>query len=228
MTHIVPAALPVDFARLGEDVAALDRAGSDRIQWDVMDGQFVPNLTYGADVIAACRPYADCGFEAHVMCERPEELLHTYAQAGCEVVLVHPETLRQPHATLQQLRAQGVRPGLALSPGTPLAAAEPLLDLIEVLLVMTVNPGFGGQSYLASMEPKIAAARTLLDAADHPIELEVDGGIGPDTIARAARAGADVFVSGSALWRYPSFREGIADLRSRAASARGEEVGEQR
>ncbi len=219
VTSIVPAALPVDFARLGEDIAALDRAGADRIQWDVMDGQFVPNLPYGADVIAACRPHATCGFEAHVMCHRPEELLPAYGEAGCEVVLVHPETLRQPHATLQQLRAQGVRPGVALSPGTPLAAAEPLLDLVEVLLVMTVNPGFGGQSYLASMEPKIAAARALIERADPPIELEVDGGIGPDTIARAAAAGADVFVSGSALWRYGSFAEGIADLRVRADAA---------
>ena len=219
--QIVPAALPVDFARLGEDIAALDAAGADRIQWDVMDGKHVPNLTYGADVIAASRGYASCGFEAHVMCERPEELLHTYVEAGCELVLVHPETLRQPHATLQQIRSLGARAGLALSPGTPLAVAEPVLDLVDTLLVMTVNPGFGGQTYIASMEPKIRAARALIDDAGTPTELEVDGGIGPDTIARAAEAGAGAFVSGSALWRYPSFAEGIADLRERAEAARG-------
>lgn len=216
MPAIVPAVLPVDYARLGDDVAALDAAGADRLQWDVMDGQFVPNLTYGPDVIAACRGHARCGFEAHLMMQRPEAMLPRFADAGCELILVHPETLVQPHATLQQVRALGVRAGYALSPGTPLALAEPVLDLLDVLLVMTVNPGFGGQRYLTSMEPKIAAARRLIDDAGGGVELEVDGGIGPDTIAGAARAGARTFTCGTALWRYPSLAEGVADLRARA------------
>jgi ribulose-phosphate 3-epimerase len=218
---IVPSVLPADFARLGEEVAALSDAGVDRIQWDVMDGEFVPNLSFGPDVIAACRPYASCGFEAHLMCWRPEELFERYVAAGCELVIVHPETLRQPHQAYREIRALGARAGLALSPATPLSLAQHVLDLVDLLLVMTVNPGFGGQHYLATMEPKIAAARALIDRGDRAIELEVDGGIGPGTIARAAAAGADVFVSGSALWTYDSRRQGVDDLRARALAARG-------
>jgi ribulose-phosphate 3-epimerase len=216
---IVPSVLPADFARLGEDCQALEQAGVDRIQWDVMDGRYVPNLTFGPDVIAACRKVTSVAFEAHLMCERPEELLPRYVEAGCELVIVHPETLRQPHFTLTEIRRLGARAGLALSPATPLALAEHVTDLVDLLLIMTVNPGFGGQAYLSSMEPKIAAARALIAARGHAIELEVDGGIGPDTIAGAAAAGADVFVSGSALWRYPSFAEGVEDLRARATAA---------
>jgi ribulose-phosphate 3-epimerase len=217
---IVPSVLPADFARLGEDVAALEKAGADRIQWDVMDGRFVPNLTFGPDVIAACRPLVDLGFEAHLMCERPEELLPRYVEAGCELVILHPETLRQPHRTFAQIRELGAKAGIALSPATPLVFAEHVLDLVDLVLVMTVNPGFGGQSYITTMEPKIRAARELIDRSGHTIELEVDGGIGPDTIAAAAAAGADAFISGSALWKYGDFAEGIADLRSRAEAAR--------
>jgi ribulose-phosphate 3-epimerase len=216
---IVPSVLPADFANLGRDCQALEKAGVDRIQWDCMDGKFVPNLTFGADTIAACRKACDVGFEAHLMCDRPEELLHTYVEAGCELVIVHPETLRQPHYTYARIRELGARAGIALSPGTPLAYAEHVLDLVDMILVMTVNPGFGGQSYIATMEPKVAAARAMIDASGFDIELEVDGGIGPDTIAGPAAAGADVFISGSALWRYPSFTEGVADLRQRAEAA---------
>ena len=216
---IVPSVLPADFARLGEEAAALSDAGVDRIHWDAMDGEFVPNLTFGPDVIGACRPHATCGFEAHLMCWRPEELFPRYVEAGCELLLVHSETLRQPHQAFRQIRDLGARAGIALSPATPLVVAEHVLDLVDLILIMTVNPGFGGQTYLASMEPKIAAAREMIAASGRAIELEVDGGIGPDTIAGAATAGADVFISGSALWKYPSFAEGVADLRQRAEAA---------
>jgi ribulose-phosphate 3-epimerase len=217
---IVPSVLPADFANLGRDCQALEEAGVDRIQWDVMDGKFVPNLTFGPDTIAACRKVCDVGFEAHLMVERPEELLHTYVDAGCELVIVHPESLQQPHRTYAQIRELGAKAGIALSPATPLTHVEHVIDLLDMILVMTVNPGFGGQSYIATMEPKIAAAREMIDASGFDIELEVDGGIGPDTIAGPAAAGADVFISGSALWRYPSFAEGVADLRERAEAAR--------
>ena len=216
---IVPSVLPADFANLGRDCQALQAAGIDRIQWDVMDGKFVPNLTFGPDTIAACREVCDVGFEAHLMVERPEELLHRYVEAGCELVIVHPESLQQPHRTYAHIRELGARTGIALSPATPLNVVEHVLDLVDLLLIMTVNPGFGGQSYIATMEPKIAAARGLIDASGFDIELEVDGGIGPDTIAGAARAGADVFISGSALWKYDSFEDGISDLRARADAA---------
>jgi ribulose-phosphate 3-epimerase len=217
---IVPSVLPADFANLGRDCQDLEAAGVDRIQWDVMDGKFVPNLTFGADTIAACRKVCDVGFEAHLMVERPEELLHTYVEAGCELIIVHPESLQQPHRTYARIRELGARAGIALSPGTPLTYAEHVMDLLDMILVMTVNPGFGGQSYIATMEPKVAAARRMIDDSGFAIELEVDGGIGPDTIAGPAAAGADVFISGSALWRYPSFSEGVADLRQRAEAAR--------
>jgi ribulose-phosphate 3-epimerase len=217
---IVPSVLPADFARLGEDCVALEKAGIDRIQWDAMDGHFVPNLTFGPDVIAACRPLVQVGFEAHLMCERPEELIPRYVEAGCELIILHPETLLQPHRTYQWIKHDlGVSAGIALSPGTPLSLAEHCLDLIDLLLIMTVNPGFGGQAYIATMEPKISAARAMIDASGFDIELEVDGGIGPDTIAGAAAAGATTFISGSALWKYPSFAEGVTDLRARAEAA---------
>ena len=216
---IVPSVLPADFTRLGEDCLALEKAGADRIQWDVMDGHFVPNLTFGPDVIAACRAVCGIGFEAHLMVERPDDLLPLYVDAGCELVIVHSEALVHPHRTLSRIRELGAKSGIALNPGTPAVTVENLLDLIDMVLVMTVNPGFGGQPYIATMEPKIAAIRNMIAASGHAIELEVDGGIGPDTIAGAAAAGADVFISGSALWKYDSFSEGIADLRARADAA---------
>ena len=216
---IVPSVLPADFARLGEDCLAIEKAGADRIQWDVMDGHFVPNLTFGPDVIAACRRVCDIGFEAHLMVERPDDLLPLYVDAGCELVIVHAETLVHPHRTLSRIRELGARSGIALNPGTPTVVVEHLLDLVDMVLVMTVNPGFGGQPYISSMAPKIATIRSMITTSGHDIELEVDGGIGPETIAGAAAAGADVFISGSALWKYDSFEEGIADLRSRADQA---------
>lgn len=217
--RIVPSVLPADFARLGDACVALEHAGVDRIQWDVMDGHFVPNLTFGPDVIAACRKACAVGFEAHLMVERPDDLLPRYVEAGCELVIVHTETLTHAHRTLGRIRELGAKAGMALNPGTPAVVIDDLLDLLDMVLVMTVNPGFGGQPYLRTMEPKIAKVREMIDASGCSIELEVDGGIGPETIAGAASAGADVFISGSALWKYPSFAEGVADLRGRAEAA---------
>ncbi len=216
---IVPSVLPADFTRLGEDCIALQEAGVDRIQWDVMDGHFVPNLTFGPDVIAACRKVCDVGFEAHLMVERPDDLLPLYVDAGCDLVIVHAETLIHPHRTLGRIRELGASSGIALNPGTPATVVEHLLDLLDMVLVMTVNPGFGGRPYISTMEPKIAQVRSMIEASGFAVELEVDGGIGPETIGGAARAGADVFISGSALWKYPSFADGVTDLRARAEAA---------
>ncbi|TGD84979.1 ribulose-phosphate 3-epimerase [Mycolicibacterium sp. CH28] len=197
---LVASVLPANFAELGRDVAAIEKAGIDRIQWDVMDGSFVPNLTFGPDVIAANRDRTTIGFEAHLMVDDPDPMLHRWVEAGCQIVIVHAEACRHLHRTLSQIRDLGARSGVALNPATPLEAVVNVLDLTDLLLVMTVNPGFGGQRYLSSMEAKISAARAEIDHRALDIELEVDGGISPATIGAAAAAGADVFCAGSALF----------------------------
>ncbi|MFP5255738.1 MAG: ribulose-phosphate 3-epimerase [Acidimicrobiia bacterium] len=219
--EIAPSVLPADFARLGEEVAALEEAGVDRIQWDVMDGRFVPNLTFGPDVIAACRPHASILFEAHLMVEEPDELASRYVDAGCELLIVHAEATRHLHRTLGHIRSLGGRAGVALNPSTPPDAVEHVLDLCDLVLVMTVNPGFGGQEYIATMEPKVAAVRRLIQEGGYDVDLEVDGGIGPATIQGAATAGANVLVAGSALYRDPEgLAHAVAELRSLAEATR--------
>lgn len=198
--RIVPSVLPADFARLGADVQALEQAGVDRIQWDVMDGNFVPNITFGPDVIAAVRPLVELPFEAHLMVSDPDRLLSRWQAAGCGLIIVHAEACLHLHRTLAMIGDLGAIPAVALNPATPLSAVEDVLDLIGLLLVMTVNPGFGGQRYIASMEHKIARARIMIDRSGHDIELEVDGGISAATIGGAAAAGADTFCAGSALF----------------------------
>ncbi len=218
----MPSVLPADFARLGEEVRSLEKAGADRIQWDVMDGHFVPNLTFGPDVIAAIRSKVELGFEAHLMVSNPDALLSNYVEAGCEIVIVHVETAPHLHRILSSIADQGARPGVALNPATPLETVSHVLDLIDLLLVMTVNPGFGGQDYLETMEPKIAAARDLIDSSGRSIELQVDGGIGPDTIEGAARAGANVFCAGSAVFGHEGGPErAVEEMRALAEGARG-------
>jgi ribulose-phosphate 3-epimerase len=222
-TLIVPSVLPADFARLGEEVAALEDAGADLIQWDVMDGQFVPNLTFGPDVIAAARPHCALPFEAHLMVLTPEKMAARYVDAGCSRLIVHAESTDHLHGALADINALGAAAAVALNPSTPAAAIAHVLDLVDLVLVMTVNPGFGGQAYIATMEAKIAEVRDLLDTAGRldEVHIEVDGGIGPGTISGAARAGANVLVAGSALFNDPNGRaHAIADLRSRADAAR--------
>lgn len=215
--QIVASALAADFARLGEECRDMEKAGVDRIQWDVMDGQFVRNLTFGPDVVAAARAQVAVRFEAHLMVCDPEAWTAPMVRAGCELVIVHAEATAHLHRTLAAIGAAGARAGVALNPATPLDAVRHVLDLVDLILVMTVNPGFGGQRYIASMEPKIAAARQLIAGADHPIELEVDGGIGPATAAAVVAAGADVLCAGSALSAHPGGRaEAVAELRAAA------------
>lgn len=213
---IVASVLPADFAELGQQVKELEKGGVDRIQWDVMDGRFVPNLTFGPDVIAANRGHATIGFEAHLMVEDPDPMLARWIQAGCETVIVHAEATRHLHRTLGAVAELGARAGVALNPATPLEAVTNVLDLVDLLLVMTVNPGFGGQRYLSSMEPKIAAARAEIDRRNLDIELEVDGGIAASTIGAAARAGARTFCAGSALFGHggTTVADRVAQLRA--------------
>ena len=219
--QIVPSVLPADLSRLGEACAELEQAGVDRIQFDVMDGRFVPNLTFGPDVIAACRKHVEVPFEAHLMVEAPDELLHRYIEAGCGLVIVHAEACTHLHRTLGHIADAGAAAAVALNPATPADAVAHVLDLVEMVLVMTVNPGFGGQAYIATMEPKIAQIRRMILDGGHDVDIEVDGGIGPATIAGAAAAGANVLVAGSALFRDPEgLGHAVSDLRSRAEAAR--------
>lgn len=204
---LVPSVLNANLARLGEDVEALVAGGADSIQWDVMDGHFVPNLTFGAEVIKSCRSLVSVPYEAHLMIEHGERWVQDYVNAGCETVIVHPEAIVHLHRVLEEIRRMGSKAGVALNPATSLEAVRHAIGSIDFLLVMTVNPGFGGQGYISEMEPKIAEARKLIDSTGRDIPLEVDGGISSSTIASAARAGADHFVVGSALFRHP---DGIA------------------
>jgi len=211
---IVASVLGADYARLGHEVAELEAAGVDRIQWDVMDGRFVPNLSFGADVVAACRPHATVPYEAHLMVEDPDPWLQPFAAAGCDTVLVHAEASRHLHRTLSRIRELGVRSGVALNPATPLECVRHVLDLVDVLLVMTVNPGFGGQAYLETMEGKVAEARRLITRSGREALIEVDGGISAATAPRAVRAGAQLLVAGSAILAHPEGRPAaVAELR---------------
>jgi ribulose-phosphate 3-epimerase len=221
--QIVPSVLPADFSRLGEAVAALEDAGVDAIQWDVMDGQFVPNLTFGPDVIAAARKHTTLPFEAHLMVYTPDAMAPRYVDAGCARLIVHAEACTHLHRTLGHIASLGATAAVALSPATPATAIAHVLDLVDLVLVMTVNPGFGGQAYLDTMETKIAEVRAMLVDADlsDAVDLEVDGGIAPDTVAGATRAGANVLVAGSALFRDRSgLGHAVDDLRRRAEAAR--------
>ncbi|MFZ9443792.1 MAG: ribulose-phosphate 3-epimerase [Ilumatobacteraceae bacterium] len=222
--QIVPSVLPCDFAKLGAEIEALDSAGVDHFQWDVMDGQFVPNLTFGPDVIAAARKHTTKPFEAHLMVLTPDVLAARYVEAGCSRLIVHAEACPHLHRTLGNIASMGANPAVALNPHTPVSEIEHVLDLVDMVLIMTVNPGFGGQSYIATMEPKIAQLRALIErrGLSDRVHIEVDGGIGPSTIAGAVSAGANVLIAGTALFRYS---EGLAfavnDLRAKAHAARG-------
>jgi ribulose-phosphate 3-epimerase len=219
--QIAPSVLPADFSRLGDECAALERAGVDRIQWDVMDGEFVPNLTFGPDVVAACRPHTSLPFEAHLMVATPDLLVERWVDAGCERLIVHAESTRHLHRTLGHVRAAGARAAVALNPATPVTAVANVLDLVDLVLVMTVNPGFGGQAYIATMEPKIAEIRTLIDRSGYSIDVEVDGGLDVDTVVGAVRAGANVIVAGSALYRdADGLEHAVKALRAAAEAAR--------
>jgi len=219
---IVPSVLPADFSRLGEACVALQKAGVDRIQWDVMDGHFVPNLTFGPDLIASIRPHVTVPFEAHLMVEHPDELMSRYVEAGCELIIVHAEACTHLHRTLAHIRELGAAAAVALNPATPACDALHVMDMIDLLLVMTVNPGFGGQKYIATMEAKIDEIVGMRDERGFDFDIEVDGGIGVNTVAGAVRAGANVLVAGTALFKDPEGLEhAVTELRAQAHAALG-------
>ncbi|MGD9795839.1 MAG: ribulose-phosphate 3-epimerase [Acidimicrobiia bacterium] len=218
--RIVPSVLPADFAKLGAEIEALEAAGVDDIQWDVMDGQFVPNLTFGPDIIASARRHATVPFEAHLMVFTPERMVEQYLKAGCERLIIHTESTIHLHRVLAEINRLGGKAAVAINPSTPANAVGDVLDLIDMVLVMTVNPGFGGQTYIASMEPKIARVAELIDASGFDVDIEVDGGISATTIAGAAAAGANVFIAGTGLFKHPGgLATAVKELRALAEAA---------
>ncbi len=218
--QIAPSVLPVDFAHFGDACVDLEKAGVDRIQFDVMDGRFVPNLTFGPDVIASVRPLLTVPFEAHLMVEEPDRLAHLYVEAGCQRLIVHAEACLHLHRVLGAIAELGATAAVALNPATPVAHVAHVLDLVDMILVMTVNPGFGGQHYIASMEPKIAELARLVAEQGADVDIEVDGGISTTTVAGAVGAGANVLVAGSALFADPAgLDHAVGELRAAAHAA---------
>jgi ribulose-phosphate 3-epimerase len=218
MALIAPSILSADFARLGEEIRAITAAGADLIHVDVMDGHFVPNITIGPLVIKAIRPITALPFDVHLMISHPESYIEDFAAAGANIISVHVETSPHLHRTLMEIRRVGCQPAVVLNPATPLETLTYVLEEVSMVLLMSVNPGFGGQQFISAMVPKVARLREMIDRQNLDIKIEVDGGVNVDTIGPLAQAGTDIFVAGSAIFGRPDYQAAIAEMRAQIAA----------
>jgi ribulose-phosphate 3-epimerase len=216
MVRISPSILSADFTRLGEEIREVEKAGADYIHIDVMDGHFVPNITVGPMIVKAARGITQLPLDVHLMISDPDQYVDDFAKAGAGILTVHTETLKHVHRTIQHIRDRGVRPGLALNPATPLDVLDYILDDLDMVLLMTVNPGFEGQRFIPEVIPKIKRLKEEIDRRGLNVDVEVDGGINPEVIGEVARAGASVFVAGSAIFYSKDYEKTIRLMREKA------------
>ena len=211
--QIAPSILSADFSRLGDEIKAVERAGADLIHVDVMDGHYVPNITIGPGVVAALRKTTKLPFDVHLMIEDPDRYIDAFVDAGSNILTVHTEAVIHLHRTVHYIKGKGVKAGVSLNPSTPLGSIEEILPDIDLLLIMTVNPGFGGQKFISSMLPKIRKAKEIIQEKRLGLSIEVDGGVTPENIGALAQEGADIFVAGASIFGSPSYIETIKKMK---------------
>ncbi|MBF4499899.1 ribulose-phosphate 3-epimerase [Savagea sp. SN6] len=220
MVKIAPSILSADFAKLGAEIQEVEAAGADWIHVDVMDGHFVPNITIGPLVVEAIRPVTKLPLDVHLMIENAEQYVETFAKAGADYITVHVEASPHLHRTIQMIRNAGAKPGVVLNPHTPIEAILPILSEVDLVLFMTVNPGFGGQAFIPEVLEKVAALRAIIDEKGYDIDIEIDGGINEETIQAAVRAGANVFVAGSAIFNKEDRAKALQGIRAAGERAK--------
>lgn len=213
MIKIAPSILSADFANLQKDIQDVEQGGADYIHIDVMDGHFVPNITIGPLVVEAIRPITKLPLDVHLMIENPDTYIPAFAKAGADIISVHVEASRHLHRTVQLIKAEGVKAGVVINPATPVESIVPILKDVDLVLLMTVNPGFGGQAFIKDVLPKISQVRSLITERGLSVEVEVDGGVNPETAALCVDAGADVLVAGSAIYQQTDRKEAISSIR---------------